>query len=89
MMRWLRVGGIGGRVLFSTKTPPPDLSRAGTADLCDVYHPHSVDEVKESGFRIALPLFKDYGKLKRCLGKISTVKCFENNPLVRKVGVMS
>eukprot|EP00210_Caulerpa_lentillifera_P002819 g2693.t1 len=75
-----------GHVLFSTtQTPPPDLSRAGTADLCDIHHQHPVDETTESDFRIVQPLFKHYGKLKSCLGKISTVRCYENNPLVRKV----
>lgn len=29
----------------SNAYPPPDTSRAGTADLCDVHHPESVDSM--------------------------------------------
>lgn len=46
-----------------------------TADLCDNYS----DKV-----RVAEPAgFRDFGKRKVFFGKIHTVKCFENNPLVR------
>lgn len=47
-----------------------------TTDLCDEY-PGKV--------RIAEPIgFIDFGNRKNFFGKIQTVKCFENNPLVRK-----
>jgi regulator of ribonuclease activity A len=46
-----------------------------TADLCD---DHS------DTLSIAQPLFKDYGKNISFSGEISTVKCFEDNSLVRK-----
>ena len=46
-----------------------------TADLCD---DHS------SSVSIAQPLFNDYGKNISFNGEISTVKCFEDNSLVRK-----
>jgi regulator of ribonuclease activity A len=46
-----------------------------TADLCD---DHS------ENLAIAQPLFKDYGKNISFSGEISTVKCFEDNSLVRK-----
>ena len=47
-----------------------------TADLCDKYP----DRV-----RVADPeIFRDYGGRKIFSGKIHTVKCFENNPYVRK-----
>lgn len=46
-----------------------------TADLCDE-HSDSIS--------IAQPLFKDYGKKISFCGEISTVKCFEDNSLVRK-----
>lgn len=47
-----------------------------TADLCD-----ENSEV----VRIAEPIgFRDFGGKKSFSGKIQTVKCFENNPLVRK-----
>ncbi|CAD7703074.1 unnamed protein product [Ostreobium quekettii] len=68
----------------STSVPPPDTSRAGTADLCDVFMPEPVDQVCERKVAIVQPIFRDFGGNKRCAGRISTVKCFENNPLVRK-----
>ncbi len=47
-----------------------------TTDLCD-NHPDKV--------RVAEPLtFKDYGGAKLFHGQIETVKCFEDNSLVRK-----
>ena len=47
-----------------------------TTDLCD-NHPEKV--------RIAEPIgFKDYGGTKLFNGKIETVKCFEDNSVVRK-----
>jgi len=46
-----------------------------TADLCD---DHS------DSLSIAQPLFNDYGKNISFSGEISTVKCYEDNSLVRK-----
>ncbi len=46
-----------------------------TADLCD---DHS------ENLAIAQPIFRDYGKNIAFSGKISTVKCFEDNSLARK-----
>lgn len=46
-----------------------------TADLCD---DHS------DALSIAQPMFNDYGKNIAFSGQISTVKCFEDNSLVRK-----
>lgn len=45
-----------------------------TADLCDAH---------ESNVYVAEPLFKDFGGLDSFYGKITTVKCFEDNSLVR------
>ncbi|HMG13889.1 MAG TPA: ribonuclease E activity regulator RraA [Saprospiraceae bacterium] len=48
-----------------------------TTDICDEY---------TNDIQIAEPIgFKDYGKKRAFYGKILTVKCFENNPLVREV----
>ncbi len=44
------------------------------ADLCDVHI---------STIRVAFPLFHDFGGYKTFSGKISTVKCFEDNSLVK------
>ena len=46
-----------------------------TADLCDEH---------SDTLSIAQPLFNDYGKKITFGGEISTVKCFEDNSLVRK-----
>ena len=43
---------------LATKDPPPDLSRGGTADLCDVYHPEQVDVMHDPPLKIAHPIFK-------------------------------
>ena len=47
-----------------------------TAGLCDAY---------ESSISVAEPLFRDFGGLGSFHGKITTVKCFEDNSLVREV----
>lgn len=67
----------------TTATPPPDTSRGATADLCDVFHPEPVDVVSKKKLQIVEPIFKDYGGKLRFSGQAATVKCFENNPLVR------
>ncbi len=47
-----------------------------TTDLCD-NHPDKV--------RVAEPIgFRNFGEKRDFYGKIQTVKCFENNPLIRK-----
>lgn len=45
-----------------------------TADLCDRF---------AAELQIAEPLFRDYGGRPRCAGPIATIKCFEDNSLVR------
>ena len=42
----------------ATATPPPDLSRAGTADLCDVHVPEPVDKVMHARVAIMEPIFR-------------------------------
>jgi len=42
----------------TTATPPPDLSRAGTADLCDVHVPEPVDMVTTGRVAIMEPIFR-------------------------------
>ena len=53
----------------------PDFS---TCDLCDV---HKNDG--SGAFRVLPPVFKDFGARKRFAGTVSTVKCFEDNSLVK------
>ena len=43
---------------FATQVPPPDLSRSGTADLCDIYHPENVDVIHDSQLKIVDPIFR-------------------------------
>lgn len=47
---------------------------AGTCDLCDL-HPTLV--------RVAEPLFRDFGGRRAFGGRIATIKCHEDNSLVR------
>lgn len=53
----------------------PDFS---TCDLCDV---HKNDG--SGSFRVLPPVFKDFGARRRFTGAVSTIKCFEDNSLVK------
>jgi len=54
---------------------PPSLV---TGDLCDAHKSSS-----DGAFRVLPPVFRDYGKRERFAGLVSTVKCFEDNTLVK------
>lgn len=49
-----------------------------TCDLCDV-HKHD----NSGRFRVLPPVFRDFGGTARFSGPVSTVKCFEDNSLVK------
>ena len=49
-----------------------------TCDLCDV---HKSDVSGE--FRVLPPVFRDFGQVKKFSGPVTTVKCFEDNTLVK------
>ncbi len=49
-----------------------------TCDLCDV---HKSDVSGE--FRVLPPVFRDFGQVKKFAGPVATVKCFEDNTLVK------
>jgi len=49
-----------------------------TCDLCDA-HKNDTD----GDFRVLPPVFKDYGKRIKFAGQVATVKCFEDNTLVK------
>lgn len=49
-----------------------------TCDLCDA-HKNSTDD----NFRVLPPLFRDFGKRRKFAGQVSTVKCSEDNSLVK------
>lgn len=70
---------------MSSQTPPPDAARGATADLCDTFITNPVDIVNQENVQIMDPIFRNFGGNSRFKGQAATVKCFENNPLVRKV----
>ena len=49
-----------------------------TCDFCDV---HKGDATGD--FRVLPPVFRDFGQLKKFCGPVETVKCFEDNTLVK------
>lgn len=49
-----------------------------TCDLCDE---HKNDT--GGAFRVLPPIFRDFGKRTKFAGRVSTVKCFEDNALVK------
>ena len=56
-------------------TPLPDLA---TCDLCDA---HKADT--SGDFRVLPPVFRSFGGRPKFAGPVSTVKCFEDNSLVK------
>jgi regulator of ribonuclease activity A len=50
----------------------------GTCDLCDI---HKADDT--GNLRVLPPLYRDFGGIDRFFGPIATVKCFEDNTLVK------
>lgn len=49
-----------------------------TCDLCDAHKNDS-----PSDFRVLPPVFRDFGALRKFCGPVVTVKCFEDNTLVK------
>lgn len=49
-----------------------------TCDLCDLYKNDG-----SGAFRVLPPVFRDFGAHRRFAGPVSTVKCFEDNTLVK------
>ena len=58
-------------------TPAAPLSFA-TCDLCDTHKNDSSGQ-----FRVLPPVFKDFGGILKFSGPVVTVKCFEDNSLVK------
>lgn len=58
-----------------TLAPSPAFA---TCDLCDVHKNDCSGQ-----FRVLPPVFKNFGGLARFSGPVSTVKCFEDNSLVK------
>ena len=49
-----------------------------TCDLCDAYKNDTSND-----FRVLAPVFRDFGAVKKFSGPVETVKCFEDNSLVK------
>ncbi|HEY0821391.1 MAG TPA: ribonuclease E activity regulator RraA [Rhizobacter sp.] len=49
-----------------------------TCDFCDA-HKNDTD----GAFRVLPPVFRDYGRRLKFAGRVTTVKCFEDNSLVK------
>ena len=49
-----------------------------TCDLCDPHRDGAPD-----GFRVLAPVFRDFGGHSRFSGPVATVRCFEDNTLVK------
>jgi regulator of ribonuclease activity A len=60
---------------FQRKNMPTSFA---TCDLCDV---HKADTSGE--FRVLPPVFRDFGAVRKFSGPVVTVKCFEDNTLVK------
>jgi regulator of ribonuclease activity A len=58
--------------------PLATISPFATCDLCDAHKNHS-----SGAFRVLPPVFKDYGGVQKFSGPVVTVKCFEDNSLVK------
>jgi regulator of ribonuclease activity A len=58
--------------------PQLNTLKFATCDLCDD-HKNDVS----GNFRVLPPMFKDFGKLTKFCGEVVTIKCFEDNSLVK------
>ena len=57
---------------------PSELTGWATCDLCDAHKNDS-----DGRFRVLAPVFRDFGRRRKFAGPVSTVKCFEDNSLVK------
>jgi regulator of ribonuclease activity A len=64
----------------SSPSYPFESFEFATCDLCDLFKNDASGE-----FRVMPPVFKSYGGRPRFAGPVSTVKCFEDNTLVKAV----
>ena len=53
-------------------------SEFSTCDLCDTHK-----AATDGAFHVLPPVFRDFGKRSRFAGLVSTVKCFEDNSVVK------
>ena len=62
----------------SLPMPIPTPAQWATCDLCDA---HKGDD--SGHLRVLPPVFRDFGQRKKFCGPVETVKCFEDNSLVK------
>src|SRR3990167_6167891 len=78
--RHVGTGHRATRIIFSLQ-PLSDSAMTQTFATCDLCDEHKNDT--DGAFRVLPPLFKDYGGRIKFAGPVSTVKCFEDNTLVK------
>ena len=60
----------------------PHSPDASTCDLCDA-HKAAFGAGGDHGLRVLPPVYRDFGARRRFGGPVATVKCFEDNSLVK------
>ena len=63
---------------MNTPVAPSERASFATCDLCDA---HKGDG--SGAFRVLPPVFRDFGAVRAFCGPVTTVKCFEDNSLVK------
>jgi regulator of ribonuclease activity A len=63
---------------MNTPVAPSAKAAFATCDLCDA---HKNDG--SGAFRVLPPVFRDFGAVRALCGPVTTVKCFEDNSLVK------
>ncbi|HOM15102.1 MAG TPA: ribonuclease E activity regulator RraA [Rubrivivax sp.] len=58
--------------------PPADKATPSTCDLCDAHRGDT-----DGSFRVLPPLFRDFGRRTAFHGPVSTVRCFDDNSMVK------
>jgi regulator of ribonuclease activity A len=64
--------------LFLQKECPSMSQSFATCDFCDVHKANSTGD-----FRVLPPVFRDFGQVTTFCGPVDTVKCYEDNTLVK------
>lgn len=75
-----RARGLVALYNFANQGKPTMTSSFATCDLCDA---HKSDA--SGDFRVLPPVFRDFGAVRRFCGPVVTLKCFEDNSLLKAV----
>mmetsp|Transcript_15979 Transcript_15979/g.20472 ORF Transcript_15979/g.20472 Transcript_15979/m.20472 type:complete len:208 (+) Transcript_15979:64-687(+) len=82
-----RIFRIKARILCNSPSMLPNfMKKMSSTSANGTERPKTADlmDLEPSDAQIANDIFKNYGGSKRFFGQIETVRCFENNPLVRQ-----